>query len=335
MHKLLFIFILILSISCSPEAEEIGEIKNLPKSTFNKVMHPTDNSYSLQREELGRLLFYDPILSIDSSISCNSCHKQEYAFGDNKAVSLGVGNRMGNRNSPSLANVAYHPYYTREGGVPTLEQQVLVPLEENHEMAFNVLEVSKRIENNDFYRSLCDSAYPSKPYYFAITASLAQFQRSLISANSPFDAYVFEKEYSALNANEINGMRLFYSEKTNCFQCHSGPNLTSYVFENNGLYTDYNDKGRYKLTKDSKDLELFKIPSLRNTEMTAPYMHNGTFTTLEEVIEHYNLGGKENPNKSEFIKPLHLTQKEKSDLLLFLHTLTDNEFINNKDHQLK
>lgn len=302
---------------------------NLPKGGIPIVQHPENNKVLEERFNLGKLLFYDPILSVDSSISCNSCHKQEYAFGDNIAISPGVEGRLGNRNSPSLANVAFQPYYTREGGVPSLEQHVLVPIQEFPEMAYNIVDAAERISQYAHYKDLCEKAYPGKPIYFAITASLAQFQRSMVSFNSPFDLYHYKKNDMVLSAEAKRGMALFYSNKTNCYQCHSGANFTSYAFENNGLYEDYVDKGKYRLTKSDIDLELFKIPSLRNVALTSPYMHDGSIHTLEQVVEHYNNGGNENRNKSSFIQPLYLTKQEKGDLVAFLNSLTDREFIEN------
>jgi len=296
---------------------------------FPAVLHPSDNAFSEERLALGKLLFYDPILSVDSSISCGSCHKQEFAFGDNNSVSKGVEGREGNRNSPSLANVAFHPYYTREGGVPTLEQHVLVPIQEHPEMDYNIVDVGYRIENHKSYKTLCEIAYPGKPYYFAIVNSIAQFQRSLLSANSSFDAFVFDENSKALNSMEVKGMNLFFSDKTQCASCHGGINFTNYAFENNGLYKVYNDVGRYRLTREKVDMEKFKIPSLRNVALTAPYMHDGSVNTLEDIVEHYNLGGKQNLNKSELVQPLGLTQEEKASLVAFLKALTDNTFINN------
>ena len=302
---------------------------NLPKEPISNVIHPEDNKFSEDRYALGKLLFYDPILSLDSSISCNSCHKQEFAFGDNVAISPGVEGRLGNRNSPSLVNVAFQPYYTREGGVPSLEHHVLVPIQEHAEMAFNIVDAAERISQNEHYTFLCEKAYPGKPIYFAITASIAQFQRSIVSSNSPFDAFLYNKQDDAISEEAKRGMALFYSNRTNCYQCHSGANFTSYAFENNGIYKDYVDKGRFRLTKLDMDLELFKIPSLRNVALSSPYMHDGSIQSLEQVVEHYNNGGNVNRNKSSFIQPLYLTKKEKGDLVTFLNSLTDREFINN------
>jgi cytochrome c peroxidase len=301
---------------------------------FPSVVHPDNNEYSEERTSLGKLLFYDPILSSDSTISCASCHKQEFAFGDNVSVSKGVDGRLGARNSPSLANVAYHPYFTREGGVPSLEHHVLVPLQEHAEMDLNILIAAERIGKSDRYMKLCESAYPDKPYYFAITSSLAQFQRSFISSNSKFDDYLVNQDPKSLTQSELNGMKLFFSNRTNCSSCHEGINFTNYGFENNGIYKTYLDPGRYRLTKEDADRAKFKIPSLRNVGLTAPYMHDGSMSSLEEVIEMYSKGGRGSPYQSQLIKPLNLTDKEKKDLVEFLKTLTDTEFIQNKEFQI-
>jgi cytochrome c peroxidase len=297
---------------------------------FPEIQFPEDNSFTKERWELGKKLFFDPILSVDSTKSCNSCHKQEFAFADNVAVSNGVKNRPGTRNSPSLANVAYHPYYTREGGVPTLEMQVLVPIQEHNEFAFNILLAQERLQRIPDYVELSKKAYDREPDYFVITRALATFERSLISGYSAYDEYKFGQNENALSRKEKAGMELFFSERVGCMNCHSGINFTNYAFENNGLYKEYADEGRRRLTGKEEDYGLFKVPSLRNVEFTAPYMHDGSIETLEEVIEHYNGGGEDFVNKSEFVKPLSLTQKEKDQLLTFLNALSDYNFIKQK-----
>lgn len=329
-NKLVILVGILILISCQKGKEsELPFEENLPSKEHPMVNHPEGNESLEERLILGKLLFYDPILSVDSTVSCNSCHIQKYAFADNKAISPGVLGRLGNRNAPSLANVAFQPYYTREGGVPTLEQHVLVPIQEEAEMAFNLIEAAQRLAQDSLYRSLCAKAYPGKPIYFAITASLAQFQRSMLSFGSPFDDYLYNNNQKALSAEARRGMALFYSNKTDCYQCHSGPNFTSYAFENNGLYTDYEDKGRYRFSKMISDFEKFKIPSLRNVSLTKPYMHDGSISRLDLVVEHYNQGGALNDNKSPLIRPLQLTKQEKLDLVSFLSALTDRAFIEN------
>jgi cytochrome c peroxidase len=316
-------------------AGEDGEVfiqqnfaSNLP-SPFATISFPEDNDYSEERWELGKKLFYDNILSIDSTLSCASCHKSQLSFSDDVSFSKGVKDRDGVRNSPSLANVAFHPYFTREGGVPTLEQQVLVPLQEHNEFDFNIVLAGERIAQDSMYVAMSQKAYNRMPDYYVITRALANFERSLISDNSYFDQYHFETQTDALSNSQKRGMALFYSEKTNCSKCHSGPNFTDYSFENNGLYEIYPDEGRRRLTQLDADESRFKVASLRNVEVTGPYMHDGSINTLAEVIEHYNSGGKDHPNKSKFIRSLNLTPPEKDELLAFLLSLTDNEFLTN------
>ncbi|MCB9328695.1 MAG: cytochrome-c peroxidase [Lewinellaceae bacterium] len=317
--------------SCSKEeisVEKHFELMEIPKG-FDAIQFPADNLYSKSRWELGKKLFYDPILSSDKSISCASCHLAENAFSDKVSVSQGVEARVGTRNAPSLANVAFHPYYLREGGVPTLEMQVLVPIQEHNEFDFNILLIAERMNQDVSYVEMALEAYDRIPDAFVITRAIATFERSLISGYSPYDKYENYNDQSALNENEIRGMNLFFSDRLQCSQCHSGFNFTNYSFENNGLYDEYSDSGRFRLTGKEEDFAKFKTPSLRNIALTAPYMHDGSMSTLDEVIDHYNTGGAENPQKSSLIKPLHLSESEKEDLKAFLNSLTDKTFITN------
>lgn len=300
---------------------------------FPEIEYPEDNEFTQERWELGKKLFYDNILSLDSSINCGSCHKASLAFSDDIAFSNGVKNRPGIRNSPTLANVAYHPYYTRDGGVPTLEMQALVPLQEHNEFDFNILKAGERLRQDSQYITQSYDAYGREPDYYVITRALANFQRSLISSNSRFDQYTFGNIQNALTKEEKAGMKLFYSAKTNCSLCHSDHNFTNYSFANNGLYENYEDNGRMRLTGEIDDKAKFKIPTLRNIEVTAPYMHDGSLKSLREVIEHYNQGGINHINKSDLIKPLGLTTIEKEELIAFLRSLTDNDFINNEKYK--
>ena len=322
--------LIILLLGCADDDSNVliqeNFAANLP-SPFSTVNFPEDNAFTQERWELGKKLFYDNVLSIDSTLSCASCHKPELSFSDDVAFSKGVKDRDGVRNSPSLANVAFHPYYTREGGVPTLEQQVLVPLQEHNEFDFNIVLAGERIAKDSTYVAMSKAAYDRVPDYYVITRALANFERSLISNSSYFDQYHFDAQTDALTNAQERGLELFYSEKTNCFKCHNGPNFTNYAFESNGLYDNYPDEGRRRLTKLDSDEGLFKVASLRNVEVTEPYMHDGSLKTLSEVIEHYNSGGKDHPNKSTIIRPLILTTQEKEDLLAFLLSLTDKKFL--------
>ena len=323
-----------MSISCSKEEinQEIADLQLMEvPPDFPQVVHPDGNEYTIERWSLGKKLFYDPILSKDGKISCASCHEPTLAFSDDKSVSIGSGGLLGTRNAPTLANVAYHPYFTREGGVPTLEMQILVPIQEHNEFDNNIVLIADELAKIDEYVKMAKDAYDQEPNAFVITRALAQFERSLVSGQSDYDKEYNYQISGSMTASAERGKILFESEKTSCSSCHGGFNFTNYEFENNGLYEKYEDIGRARLTQDDKDISLFKIPSLRNIALTAPYMHDGSKNSLMEVIEHYNTGGKPHFNKSELIKPLNLSQDEKEDLLAFLQSLTDEKFINNKN----
>jgi cytochrome c peroxidase len=327
----LFIIGIFFVASCNKENTDFlpTQIKfNLliPKG-FPPINFPEGNEFTYERWSLGKKLFYENALSKNNTINCGSCHKTEFAMADNIQYSLGVEDRLAFRNSPSLTNVAYNPYYTFEGGVPSLEMQVLVPIQEHNEFDFNIIEIQNKLKLDSNYQKLSRLAYNRDIDYFVITRAIANFERSLISGNSKFDMYINGKV--DFTVAEKRGMELFNSSKTNCSKCHSGFNFTNYKFENNGLDEKYADSGRKRLTGLDSDLDLFKIPTLRNTTLTAPYMHDGSVNSLGEVIEHYNSGGAEHPNKSKLIHPLGLSIQEINDLIVFLETLTDYEFVTN------
>jgi cytochrome c peroxidase len=290
---------------------------------------PDDNLLTAARVALGRRLFYDPVLSRDSTVACASCHKQEYAFADNRPTSPGVEGRPGLRNSPSLANAAYQQRLLREGGVPTLEMQVLVPIQEHNEFDFNILLIADRLRAIPEYVEMARAAYQREPDAFVITRSLAAFQRTLLSGYAPFDRYVYGGQAEAVSAAVLRGHALFGSERLGCASCHNGFLFTTQAFANNGLYLNYADPGRQRLTGRPEDEGVFKIPSLRNVAVTAPYMHDGSVATLETVIDHYAGGGHAHPNRSPLLRPFQLTEAERQDLLRFLESLTDEELLRN------
>mgnify|MGYP000754810480 CR=1 FL=1 len=306
------------------------EIMEIPDG-FPEMEFPNDNEYTMARWRLGKKLFYEPLLSLDSSISCGSCHEQQSAFAVNTATSAGVMDRPGTRNSPTLANVGYAPYYTREGGVSTLEMQVLVPIQEHNEFGFNILKIENRLKHDSSYQQMSRTAYQRPFDYFVLTRAIATFERSLISGHSAYDAFFYSGNSNALTKEEKRGMDLFFSERLACSECHGGFNFTDYSFHNNGLYEDYPDPGRFRLTAQSGDVGKFKVATLRNIARTAPYMHDGSLKTLLDVIEHYNSGGENHKNKNSLIRPLYLSNTEKQELVAFLETLTDEKFLNNSN----
>ncbi|MDQ3142865.1 MAG: cytochrome-c peroxidase [Bacteroidota bacterium] len=319
--------------SCLKEETKMESFFKIP-SGFTKPLFPADNEYSESRFLLGRKLFYDPILSIDSTISCATCHKPEFAFTDRKKVSEGVFGRLGNRNAPSLANIAYHPYLLREGGVPTLEMQIGVPIQEHNEFDHNILLIADKLNQQSEYRELSLIAYGRLPDAFVITRSIATFERSLLCGDTPYDKFI-NGNSKALSPSALNGWKLFNSPDLKCNQCHGDFNFTNYAFANNGLYEDDPDEGRMRLTGKTEDRSLYKIPSLRNVEITFPYMHDGSINTLEEIVAHYASGGKNNPHKSALISGFKITELQKMELVTFLKSLTDSYFINNPDYRIQ
>ncbi len=309
-----------------------GELLQVPLG-FPPVSFPADNAFSEARWRLGKKLFYDPVLSINGTVSCGSCHRTEYAMADHLPTSPGVYDRPGTRNVPSLANVAYQPYYIREGSVLTLEMQVLVPVQEANEFNHNLVDIGHQLETDSVYVQMSRAAYGRLPDPFVIVRAISTFERTILSGNSHYDQYATQGCKEALSFSQRKGMELFFNDKTNCHRCHGGFNFTEYAFENNGLYEVYADIGRMRFSNDSADLAKFKVPSLRNVGYTAPYMHDGSLQSLEEVVDHYNRGGVNHPSKSPLVKPLHLSRAEKEDLIAFLMALSDEQFMNDARFQ--
>jgi len=189
-------------------------------------------------------------------------------------------------------------------------------------MDISILKVAKRLNQQPTYVALAQKAYQRPLDAFVITRALASYLRTLISTNSKYDQYI-EGDSMALSEAAISGKQLFFSSKTNCSRCHAGFNFTNNQFENNGLYKEFNDNGRERITLQPEDNGKFRVPTLRNIELTAPYMHDGSLKNIEAVIAHYNSGGKNHPNQNDLIKPLSLTPTEKQDLIAFLKSLTD------------
>jgi cytochrome c peroxidase len=281
-------------------------------------------------EELGEMLFFDPILSRDSSISCASCHKPQFAFADNIALSPGVEGRLGNRNTPSAMNMAGRSSFFLDGRAETLEEQALGPIANPVEMDLPIEEAIKRLKRNAFYNKAFNKLYKEGLSPKTLGKAIADFERTLEGTSTPFDQWA-NGDKNAISESAKRGHKLFI-EKAKCFDCHLGPDFTFDDFKNIGLYNqkDLNDAGRFNVTRDSADLGKFKVPGLRNVALTAPYMHNGSFKTLREVIDYYD-----NPshfvtgsiNTDTLITPLNLSEQEKQDLEAFLHTLTETKSI--------
>lgn len=298
---------------------------------FPEMDIPLNNQFTKKRWDLGKKLFYENRLSIDSSISCASCHDPKLSFAVNEALSDGVYGRPGVRNASMLANIGYAPHFLREGGVPTLEMQVLVPIQEHNEFDNNILTIADELSLDEEYQNLALQAYDTTFSPWVLTRALGVFQRTLISGNSPYDQFEFKGDTGAFNDDELAGYELFISNRLKCSECHSGVFFTDFEFANNGLKEVYEDDGRFRLTELEEDRAVFKIPSLRNIELTGPYLHDGSVETLEEIIDLYSSGGFSHPNKSPLLSaPINLSDQEKAQLLAFLRSLSDHSFVNDE-----
>ncbi len=298
------------------------------------------NREPANKAELGKLLFFDPILSKDRTISCASCHKPDFAFADTSAVSTGVGGKRGTRNSPTAMNVMLRRPFFWDGRAKTLEEQALAPIENPDEMNLHLDSAVQRLKNSKVYEDYFKKLFDSEPTRENLAAAIAAFERTLETSNSPFDRWKFYGDSNALSIPAKTGFELF-NGKGKCNKCHFGADFTQNDFRNIGLFNgrELNDSGRMVVTGKKEDIGKFKTPSLRNVSVTGPYMHNGIFKTIKQVIDFYNDPGKVISNSvnrdSLLAKPLGLNQAEKNDLETFLLSLTDDEFTKTVEDQLK
>lgn len=317
---------------------------------FRDMPVDPNNPMTLEGIALGKKLFFDPILSRDSTLACTGCHKQAEAFSDSRKLSRGVDDVQGRRNASALVNLAWQKdRFFWDGRVSTLREQALKPVEDVVEMHLPWSEAEYRVQHNAAYKDLFFKAFGittiTKEY---ITKAIEQFERSLISYNSKFDKYT--RGEVPLTVSEINGFDIFKTEKGDCFHCHSSTAPEVFIspdriFANNGLdsvnnVNEFADKGLGEFTFDPADYGRFKIPSLRNLAFTAPYMHDGRFQTLDEVIDFYSAGPKGSATLEPIMREkankrletlghwgLDLTPQQKADLKAFLLTLSDSTFI--------
>lgn len=297
-----------------------------PVYDFSKLSM-TENEF-----QLGRQLFYDPILSKDHSISCASCHLQATGFTHtDHDLSHGIEGRIGNRNSMTIMNLAWQTSFMWDGGVNHIELQALAPISSENEMGSSLEEVVAKLKASKHYKSLFYKAYNDSLVSGQKTLlALTQFVVMLNSYNSKYDKFMREETGGDFTRQEKNGLTIF---RNNCASCHTEPLFTNNAFENNGLQLDpyLKDYGRMTITNNPMDSLKFKVPTLRNIQFTAPYMHDGRFETLQEVLTHYS---SEIANSSNVAKSLEnniqLSHKERVDLMVFLRTLTDTEFLFDK-----
>lgn len=340
-------------------------IVDVPES-FPTPVVPEDNPMSEARVELGRYLFYDRRLSGNGTQSCADCHHQDKAFSDGLATPLGSTGVQHPRNSMALVNTAYNSVYTwANPALATLEQQIAVPMFGEFPVELGITgfedEVLQRLRDDERYPELFAAAFPGESDPFDldnVIDALATFVRALVSTDSPFDRYV-AGDTDALSESQLDGMRLFFSERLECHHCHGGFNFSfstthedsafvERAFHNTGLY-DVDGEGAYPtgnaglfdVTGDPADMGAFRAPSLRNVAVTAPYMHDGSVLTLEDVVRIYEAGGRViedgpytgdgrlNPHKSGLVSGFILTDRERADLIAFLQSLTDQTFLTN------
>jgi cytochrome c peroxidase len=332
---------------------------------FPKPVVPADNPMTAEKVALGRKLFYDKRLSANATQSCGSCHQQAHAFAESAATSTGSTGQRHHRNAMSLTNAAYNATFTwAHSGITSIEQHVLIPLFGDAPVEMNAAgheqEILGRLAADPAYRRAFEAAFArsGKIDFDHVAKAIASFVRSLTSFDSPFDRYAYYGEDAALTASQVRGMNLFMSERLECSHCHNGFNFSQFVthesgarddraFHNTGLnYLEEPsapefDFGLQRVTHEDADRYKFKAPTLRNIERTAPYMHDGSLATLEDVIDFYAAGGRavadgpfkgdgrRNPGKSPFVKGFELSAAEKADLLDFLKSLTDPVFLTN------
>ena len=326
---------------------------------------PDDNPMTVEKVELGRHLFYEDRLSVDESMSCASCHRQKLAFSDDRSRAVGATGEEHPRTPMSLTNVAYNASLNwANPHIDSLEDQALIPMFGDDPVELGLHFVGgdgfDRLRGDPQYVEMFERAYPSadEPVTLEhVVEALASFQRTLISGDSDFDRWIYGGDEEAMSEAARRGMSLFFSERLECFHCHGGFNFTADVdhegnvfsgpsFHNTGLYNyDHlgsyppRNQGLYEFTGDPEDMGRFRAPTLRNIEYTAPYMHDGSIDTLDEVIDHYEQGGRtieegpwagqgsESPFVSPFMVGFRLDEGEREDLKAFLHSLSDDRFL--------
>ena len=372
------VFSAVLLLACSESDNKADDYQWPIIEGFPKPQVPEDNPMTQAKVTLGKQLFYDVNLSANKTQSCATCHIQKHAFAEPLTRSVGSTQQQHRRNSPALVNIAYNKTLTwSHDGLTSIEQQLLIPMFGESPVELGITnhetEVLNRF-NTPKYQRLFAQAFPNNDSssqgklitFDLITKALASFVRSLISLQSPFDEYAYANNDNAISESALRGMTLFFSEKLECHHCHGGFNFTQSTshekqlidrrpFHNTGLYYvvntktgelgyPYSDIGLAEISTLVEDNGRFRAPTLRNIEVSAPYMHDGSISSLEAVLDFYAAGGRNvttgkyqgdgrlNPLKSPFVKGFDMSVQDKNDLLAFLKTLTDKQFLTNPEH---
>jgi cytochrome c peroxidase len=323
MSVLLATFATVVAVAAAtPAAAEEYEI-HFPKGVDGSVLQiPDDNPMTAAKVELGKQLYFDARLSADGTVSCATCHDPTKGWTDQAPVSTGVGGKQGTRSAPTVLSSAFNYMQFWDGRAASLEEQALGPIENPVEMADKLDRVVPWINTVPGYVKQFEAVFGGPATADRVAKAIAAFERTIYSGNSAYDRYTQDKDENALTPAAKRGLALFEG-KARCTQCHVGFDLSDRVFHNLGVGMDKPepDLGRYVVTKQDKDKGAFKTPILRDLLKTAPYMHDGSVKTLEEVIELYDIGGEDNPWLDPKMKPLELTDAEKADLLAFLKSL--------------
>lgn len=324
--KIIFLFTFVFLGLSFDGSEESPYHLRVPLGLDEYVPVPEDNPITPEKIELGKQLFFDKRLSRDGTIACASCHIPERAFTNENRVAVGIKGQRGIRNVPTILNRAYGKSHFWDGRAASLEEQALEPIQNPKEMGMSLGELEQQLNSIEAYKKKFVEVFGGNPTARTTAKAIATFVRSLLSGNSAFDRFV-HGDREALSESAKRGLQIFRG-KGNCIACHVGPNFTDEKFHNTGvayLDTTIPDWGRHAITKRDQDKGVFKTPTLREISRTVPYMHNGVFATLEEVIEFYDKGGKPNPSRDEEIRPINLSPQEKQNLLAFLRSLNANQ----------
>lgn len=299
----------------------------VPASFPQPVYLSSTNLITEDGFQLGRRLFYDPVLSKDGTISCGTCHAQLHGFADHSiAFSIGIYGRTGTRNAPSLSNLAWHPAFMWDGGINHIEVMPIAPLTDSVEMGETLLNIIAKLNQHPDYPALFEKAFGSPQITDQrILYAFAQFMAMMISADSRYDQYM--KGTTTFTANEEAGLNIF---RQKCASCHPEPLFTDFSYRSNGLDITPADPGRERITQNMADHGKFKVPSLRNVSLTYPYMHDGRFFSLNQVLDHYASGIQPAANLDPLLaQGIPLNAEEKIQLLAFLKTLRDDTFLSN------
>lgn len=308
---------------------------NFPSPTYNLQQNPVTKEGFL----LGKKLFYDPILSRDSSIACADCHISFSAFSHpDHPTSHGIDGLFGRRNAPAIQNLIWQKAFFWDGGVPEMDFIAINPIENPVEMDESPMRVVQKLQRHPDYPGLFKAAFPNRDTIDGIQMlqAFSQFMATLVSANSRYDKYVRGEAGGTLSQEELAGLATFQAK---CASCHTGDLFTDNNYRNNGLTEDFtHDKGRYEISSFPDDIGLFKVPSLRNVEVTGPYMHHGKINSLEAAVAHYNNSVKWSPTLDPLLQQgnslgISLSTEEQKNIVAFLKTLTDHTFIRDERFQ--